>query len=146
MSIETKLSCPINRAIAALADKWKILIVLSLQERTVRYGELLRTLDGIAPKVMARQLRGLEKDGLVARTVYAQVPPRVDYALTQAGRSLLPILNDLQRWVMTNSAELSPDIVGTASSAATPRSGGDSLRFTDGRVVKKSYRKPASSS
>jgi len=112
MSLHTALKCPINKAIAALADKWKILIILSLQERTARYGELLKALDGIAPKVMARQLRSLESDGLLLRTAYAEVPPRVEYSLTTAGRTLLPILNDLQNWVIANSAQLSPDITG----------------------------------
>ena len=112
MSYETKLSCPTNRAIAALADKWKILIIIALQHRTWRFNELLHALEGIAPKVMVRQLRSLEADGLVARTVFPQVPPRVDYALTDAGRTLLPILNDLQHWVVENAAQLSPAITG----------------------------------
>ncbi len=112
MSVATNLTCPVNRAVAALADKWKILIILTLQERTARYGELLKALDGIAPKVLARQLRSLEHNGLVHRTAYAQVPPRVDYSLTQAGRTLLPILNDLQQWVVDNAAQLSSDITG----------------------------------
>ena len=92
MSHETKLVCPINRAVAALADKWKILIILTLQTGTVRFGELLKHLEGIAPKVLTRQLRSLEHDGLVVRTVFAEVPPRVEYALTRSGLSLLPIL------------------------------------------------------
>jgi DNA-binding HxlR family transcriptional regulator len=112
MSVDTRLTCPINRAVAALADKWKILLILTLQDRTARFGELLKLLDGIAPKVMARQLRSLEQDGLVLRKAYAEVPPRVEYSLTQSGRSLLPILNDLQRWVVENSEELSPEITG----------------------------------
>ena len=112
MSARTQLTCPINKAIAALADKWKILIILTLQERTARYGELLRALDGIAPKVMARQLRSLEQSGLVRRTPYAEVPPRVEYSLTKAGRTLLPILNDLQHWVVENSDQLGIDITG----------------------------------
>jgi DNA-binding HxlR family transcriptional regulator len=118
MSARTQLTCPINKAIAALADKWKILIILTLQERTARYGELLKALDGIAPKVMARQLRSLENDGLVSRKAFAEVPPRVEYSLTHAGRTLLPILNNLQDWVIANSAELSPEITGAHASKA----------------------------
>ena len=106
------MSCPGNRAVAALADKWKILIILSLGDRVLRYGELLRALDGIAPKVLARQLRSLEADGIVSRTAYAEVPPRVEYALTNAGLSLLPILVALQRWIVTNAGQLSSAIVG----------------------------------
>lgn len=112
MSSETRLTCPINRAVAAIADKWKILLILTLQERTWRFGELLTSLNGIAPKVMARQLRSLEADGLVVRTAYAEVPPRVEYALTRSGRSLLPILVMLQQWVTANADQLSPQITG----------------------------------
>jgi len=113
MSYETKLSCPINRAVAALADKWKILIIIALQYRAWRFNELLHALEGIAPKVMVRQLRSLEEDGLVVRTVYPEVPPRVEYALTAAGRTLVPILNSLQHWVIENAGQLSPTITGT---------------------------------
>jgi DNA-binding HxlR family transcriptional regulator len=112
MSYETKLSCPLNRAVAALADKWKILIIIALQQRTWRFNELLHALEGIAPKVMVRQLRSLEADGLIERTVFPEIPPRVEYALTAAGRTLLPILNQLQRWVIENAAQLSPTITG----------------------------------
>ncbi len=113
MSYETKLSCPINRAVAALADKWKILIIIALQTRTWRFNELLHALDGIAPKVLVRQLRSLEADGLVVRTVYPEVPPRVEYRLTDAGRTLVPILNSLQQWVIDNADHLSPSLTGT---------------------------------
>ena len=119
MSTGTRLSCPINRAVAALADKWKILLILTLQERTARFGELLTALDGIAPKVMSRQLRSLENDGLVTRTAYAEVPPRVEYALTRSGRTLLPILNALQQWVVDNADQLSPAITGNPGDLAS---------------------------
>ncbi len=112
MSADTRLICPINRAVAAIADKWKILIILSLGARTLRFGELLTSLEGIAPKVMSRQLRSLEADGLVVRKAYAEVPPRVEYSLTRPGQTLLPILLDLQRWVAANDDQLSPAITG----------------------------------
>jgi len=112
MSYETKLSCPLNRAIAAIADKWKILIIIALGQRTWRFNELLHALDGIAPKVMVRQLRSLEADKLVVRTVFAEIPPRVEYALTVAGRSLLPIFNQLQRWVVENADSLPKAVTG----------------------------------
>jgi DNA-binding HxlR family transcriptional regulator len=98
--------------VAAIADKWKILIILSLGARTLRFGELLTSLEGIAPKVMSRQLRSLEADGLVVRKAYAEVPPRVEYSLTRPGQTLLPILLDLQRWVAANDDQLSPAITG----------------------------------
>jgi DNA-binding HxlR family transcriptional regulator len=112
MSDVTQLTCPVNRAIAAIADKWKILLIIALQRRTLRFSELVRELEGIAPKVMSRQLRALEADGLVTRKAYAEVPPRVEYALTEAGASLVPIFNDLQRWVVAHRQTLSPMITG----------------------------------
>ena len=112
MSDVTQLTCPVNRAIAAIADKWKILLIIALQRRTLRFSELVRELEGIAPKVMSRQLRALEADGLVTRRAYAEVPPRVEYALTEAGASLVPIFNDLQRWVVAHRQTLSPMITG----------------------------------
>jgi DNA-binding HxlR family transcriptional regulator len=93
------------------------MIIIALQYRTWRFNELLHVLDGIAPKVMVRQLRSLEADGLVERTVYAEVPPRVEYRLTEAARTLVPILNSLQRWVIDNAAQLSPTITGTNPAA-----------------------------
>jgi DNA-binding HxlR family transcriptional regulator len=112
MSAATSLTCPVNRAMAALADKWKVLLIVKLRERTLRFGELRAELDGIAPKVMSRQLRSLEADGLVTRTAYAEVPPRVEYALTVSGRTLLPIMLELQRWVLENFEQLSPSLTG----------------------------------
>ncbi len=120
MSADTRLICPINRAVAAIADKWKILIILSLGGRTLRFGELLAALEGIAPKVMSRQLRSLEADGLVVRKAYAEVPPRVEYSLTRPGQTLLPILLDLQRWVAANDDQLSPAITGDDRSLYEP--------------------------
>jgi DNA-binding HxlR family transcriptional regulator len=120
MSTDTRLTCPINRAVAAIADKWKILLILTLEHRTVRFGELLSSLDGIAPKVMSRQLRSLEADGLVRRVAYAEVPPRVEYSLTRSGRTLLPILIDLQRWVSENADQLSPHITGEPGDEPAP--------------------------
>ncbi len=139
MSYETKLSCPVNRAVAALADKWKIVIVIALQYRTWRFNELLHALDGIAPKVLVRQLRSLEADGLVARTAYAEVPPRVEYMLTEAGRTLVPILNALQHWVIEHSAQLSPTITGSDPSAYGDI--GDALPPGDLMPVEKRERK-----
>lgn len=119
MSSKTRLGCPINRAVGAIADKWKILIILVLQTKTWRFNELLRALDGIAPKVLTRQLRSLEADGLVTRTAYAEIPPRVEYSLTPAAHGLLPILNDLQRWVVDNAAQLPSEMTAGDPDALT---------------------------
>ena len=106
MTYSTKLSCPIQRTIALIGDKWKILVLCTLMEGTKRFGELQRAMDGITPKVLTRQLRDLERDGLIQRQVFPQVPPRVDYSLTPLGRSLMPILEQLHKWAVDNSAAL----------------------------------------
>ena len=106
MTYSTKLACPIQRTIALIGDKWKIIVICTLKDGTKRFGEIQRAMEGITPKVLTRQLRDLERDGIVDRTVYPQVPPRVEYSLTPLGRSLLPILAQLHDWAVTNSAAL----------------------------------------
>jgi len=103
MTYETKLACPIQRTMAMIADKWKVIVIYNLGKRTMRFGELQRALEGITPKVLTRQLRDLEGDGLVARRVHAEIPPRVEYSLTNLGRELLPILDQLHEWATRNS-------------------------------------------
>ena len=106
MTYSTKLTCPIQRTIALIGDKWKILVLCTLAPGTKRFGELQRAMEGITPKVLTRQLRDLERDGLVARQVFPQVPPRVDYSLTPLGESLMPILGQLHDWAVANSDAL----------------------------------------
>ncbi|MBK9739386.1 MAG: helix-turn-helix transcriptional regulator [Actinobacteria bacterium] len=91
-------SCPVTRALVALDGKWTILVVRDLLGGTKRFGELRRSLDGISPKTLTDRLRGLEAHGLVERRIYAEVPPRVEYSLTDAGRTLEPVLVALSRW------------------------------------------------
>jgi DNA-binding HxlR family transcriptional regulator len=106
MTYTTRLACPIQRTVAMIADKWKVIIICNLGEKTMRFGELQRALEGVTPKVLTRQLRDLEADGLVTRTVHPEVPPRVDYALTELGQGLLPILGKLHDWATEHSAAL----------------------------------------
>jgi DNA-binding HxlR family transcriptional regulator len=91
---------------AMIADKWKVIVLFHLGQRTMRFGELQRALEGITPKVLTRQLRDLEGDGLVSRRVHAEIPPRVEYSLTDLGRDLLPILDQLHDWATRNSVAL----------------------------------------
>ena len=91
-------SCPVTRALVALDGKWTILVVRDLLGGTKRFGELRRSLDGISPKTLTDRLRGLEAHGLVERRIYAEVPPRVENSLTDAGRTLEPVLVALSRW------------------------------------------------
>jgi DNA-binding HxlR family transcriptional regulator len=106
MTYYPKLACPIQRTIALIGDKWKILVICTLKDGTKRFGELQRAMEGITPKVLTRQLRDLERDGIVSRQVFPQVPPRVEYSLTSLGQSLLPILGQLHDWAVANSAAL----------------------------------------
>ncbi len=106
MTYSTKLVCPVQRTIAMIADKWKVIVIANLGDGTMRFRELQRAMAGVTPKVLTRQLRDLEQDGLVKRVAYAEIPPRVEYSLTPLGRSLLPILQQLHNWAVANSDTL----------------------------------------
>jgi DNA-binding HxlR family transcriptional regulator len=106
MTYSTKLVCPIQRTMAMIADKWKVIVIANLGDGTKRFRELQRAMAGVTPKVLTRQLRDLEHDGLVNRVAYAEIPPRVEYSLTPLGRSLLPILQQLHNWAVANSETL----------------------------------------
>lgn len=97
-----KSCCPSRSVLQHIADKWTVLIICALTERTLRFGELRREVDGISQKMLTQVLRGLERDGLVARTVYATVPPRVDYSLTELGCGLVEILKPIHGWLDCN--------------------------------------------
>jgi DNA-binding HxlR family transcriptional regulator len=91
--------CPVNLAIDALTGRWKTLILWQLVlHGTVRYGAIKRDVRGITHKMLAQSLRELEADGLVVRTVYAVVPPHVEYRLSDAGRELIPVLEAMERF------------------------------------------------
>ena len=93
------MTCPIEVTVNFLGDKWKVLIMRNLLLRgTQRFGELSRGINGISQKMLTQQLRQLEADGLIARKVYAQVPPRVEYSLTGFGHSLKPIFDAMHSW------------------------------------------------
>lgn len=96
--IENPLDCPMVAAINAIGGKWKPVILHMLASGTMRFGQLQRNIPPVSQKMLTQQLRQLEADGLVVRTVYAQVPPRVEYALSSRGRSLTPVLDALYAW------------------------------------------------
>ena len=91
-------NCPSRLVLDRIGDRWTVLVVGSLAEGSLRFSELARRVQGISPKMLTSTLRGLERDGLVTRTVYAEVPPRVEYALTEAGRTLIGPLSALSDW------------------------------------------------
>lgn len=91
-------ACPVETTLMLIGDKWKVLILRDLLGGTRRFGELKKSVGSISQKVLTEQLRDMEKSGLVSRTVYAEVPPRVEYSLTALGRSLKPILDVMKSW------------------------------------------------
>lgn len=91
-------ACPVATTVALIGSKWKLLIMRNLQMRTWRFNELKKDLDGISQKVLTDSLRSMENDGLVVRTVYAEVPPRVEYSLSELGKSMHPIIDVMGEW------------------------------------------------
>lgn len=90
--------CPVEVVLSLIGNKWKVLILRDLMEGTKRFGELKAAVGGISQKVLTSNLRDMEENGLVHRRVYAEVPPRVEYSLTQTGESLKPILDAMKEW------------------------------------------------
>lgn len=91
-------ACPVETTLMLIGDKWKVLILRDLMPGTKRFGELKKSIGTVSQKVLTAQLRDMEKMGLVDRQVYAEVPPRVEYSLTDLGRSLKPILDAMWAW------------------------------------------------
>ena len=95
---EEKFGCPVEITLALLGNKWKVFILRELFKGTKRFSELSRGISGISQKMLTQQLRQMENDNLVERKVYAEVPPRVEYSITETGESLKPILDEMHRW------------------------------------------------
>lgn len=90
--------CPVATIVQMVGSKWKLLIMRNLLVRPWRFNELKKDLDGISQKVLTDSLRSMEGDGIITRTVYPEVPPRVEYALSELGESMRPILDSMQAW------------------------------------------------
>ena len=91
-------ACPVETTLTLISDKWKVLILRDLLTGTKRFGELKKSLGGVSQKVLTSQLRQMEASGLLTRKVYAEVPPRVEYTLTELGYSLQPVLEAMRDW------------------------------------------------
>ena len=96
--IENLPPCPVETTLLLMGDKWKVLIVRDLLSGTKRFGELKKSLNGISQKVLTSHLRTMEKNGLITRKVYAQVPPKVEYTLTEVGQSLKQVHDAMLDW------------------------------------------------
>ncbi|MDE7267309.1 MAG: helix-turn-helix transcriptional regulator [Lachnospiraceae bacterium] len=90
--------CPVATTVSVIGSKWKLLIIRNLLDRPWRFNELKKDLDGISQKVLTDSLRAMENDGIITRTVYPEVPPRVEYALSELGESMRPILEAMRQW------------------------------------------------
>ena len=91
-------ACPVETTLMLIGDKWKVLILRDLMDGTKRFGELKKSIGTVSQKVLTAQLRDMEEKGLLTRKVYAEVPPRVEYTLTETGYSLKPILDSMWAW------------------------------------------------
>jgi len=104
--------CSVEAAISLIDGKWKCVVLFHLFEGTARFGEIQRRIPGVTPRTLTNQLRELELDGLIVRKVYPQVPPKVEYSLSDLGRSMAPVLSALKSWGDAN--------IGRFGNAAEP--------------------------
>ena len=102
-----RAGCPTRRILDRIGDRWTVLIVGALWDGNVRFSELRRRIEGVSQKMLTQTLRGLERDGLVRRTVYPEVPVRVEYALTEAGCTLRGPLRALEEWSIAHLGDVS---------------------------------------
>ena len=98
MTKEEMPACPVAKTVQLIGSKWKLLILRNLMMRAWRFNEMRRDLEGVSQKVLTDSLRALEEDGIITRTVYPEVPPRVEYALSPLGESMRPILEAMEAW------------------------------------------------
>ena len=98
-------ACPVETTLMLIGDKWKVLILRDLMDGTKRFGELKKSIGTVSQKVLTTQLRDMEENGLLTRKVYAEVPPRVEYTLTETGYSLKPVLDSMWAWGLDYKAK-----------------------------------------
>lgn len=98
--------CPVATTVSLIGSKWKLLIMRNLLARPWRFNELQKNLEGISQKVLTDSLRSMEADGIITRTVFPEVPPRVEYALSELGESMRPIIKSMEEWGLEYKQEL----------------------------------------
>lgn len=99
---DRRFVCPIEATLSLIEGKWKPLLIWRLKDRTMRFNQLASEMPKISPKMLTKQLRELEKDGLVERKMYPEIPPRVEYSLTDRAKSLMPVLESMGAWGAAN--------------------------------------------
>jgi len=112
--------CPTRAMLDRIGDRWTVLVIGALSSGPLRFGQLASRIDGVSQKMLTQTLRGLERDGLVTRTVFPQIPPRVEYELTETGHTLQEPLRALERWAAAHMADVleSRDAYDAAAGAA----------------------------
>jgi DNA-binding HxlR family transcriptional regulator len=109
MSAESNSTCPVCRTAEVVCGKWTLLLIRDLAEGSARFCELERSLEGISPRTLSLRLRALEEHGVVERHTYPEVPPRVEYALTEKGRALVPLIEEMRaygrEWLFDGGAD-----------------------------------------
>lgn len=112
MSAVSNSRCPVCRTAEVVCGKWTLLMIRDLADGSSRFCELERSLEGISPRTLSLRLRALEEEGIVERHTYPEVPPRVEYALTEKGQALVPLIEDMRRygkrWLPVDEAEPAP--------------------------------------
>jgi DNA-binding HxlR family transcriptional regulator len=112
MSASSNSKCPVCRTAEVVCGKWTLLVIRDLADGPSRFCELERSLEGISPRTLSLRLRALEEEGVVARHTFPEVPPRVEYALTEKGEALVPLIEDMRRygkrWLGAGDAECAP--------------------------------------
>lgn len=112
MSAISNSRCPVCRTADVISGKWTLLVIRDLSDGSSRFCELERSLEGISPRTLSLRLRALEEQGVVERHTYPEVPPRVEYALTEKGRALVPLIEDMRRygkkWLPVEAADQAP--------------------------------------
>lgn len=109
MTKEEMPACPVATTVRLIGSKWKLLIMRNLLIRPWRFNELKNNLEGVSQKVLTDSLRAMEKDGIITRTVYPEVPPHVEYALSELGESMRPILDSMESWGKSYQAMILAD-------------------------------------
>jgi DNA-binding HxlR family transcriptional regulator len=99
-------SCPTRAILNRVGDQWSLLVIFTLEEGALRFGALRKKIEGVSPRVLTQTLRALERDGLVTRTAFATIPPRVDYAITDLGLSLAAAMRPVSQWAERNQSRI----------------------------------------
>ncbi|MDR0778023.1 MAG: helix-turn-helix transcriptional regulator [Methanomassiliicoccaceae archaeon] len=98
-----RMDCALDAAMSMIEGRWKAVVLCKLNTKgMMRFNHLLKDIDGISPRMLAKQLKELEQDGLISRKAYSEIPPRVEYTLTERGQSILPVLDTIAKWGLDN--------------------------------------------